>query len=148
MSDELLPCPFCGTAAQLMIESSYYMGGCPNEKCGAGGLMHVERDEAVAAWNRRTADALDARPAWPPMNTVGVAGPENEYVREYLAVRWPSGEQAAEQLARAWSRCEEEYVSRATGHPVHEWAWETDGPSYTKIAAAVLRALAGAQGEP
>jgi hypothetical protein len=53
MSNELIPCPFCGGEAEVMIESSYYFGGCKVEECQASGLWHVERDVAVAWWNRR-----------------------------------------------------------------------------------------------
>lgn len=55
MSEELLPCPFCGTGAQedwLQCER-YYWIMCP--ECGAESCHLETPQEAIAAWNRRAA---------------------------------------------------------------------------------------------
>ena len=66
MSVELKPCPFCGRTAHVMqLKSSVrprYFVGCANEKerCIASshwvfGKFYWDQDEAIEAWNRRTA---------------------------------------------------------------------------------------------
>ena len=59
---DLLPCPFCGDAGEDYREPSYtkvshyiYCNGC-----GCQGPVRYTTDEAVAAWNRRAANAPTA----------------------------------------------------------------------------------------
>ena len=60
MPDELKPCPFCGEASESkIILSSSGMGvefvACL--ACGTDGPAEQTKAEAIAAWNRRAADA-------------------------------------------------------------------------------------------
>lgn len=50
MSDQLLPCPFCGGEAQTLGGCPYSLTVCTN--CG-GRAMGRTLAEAIAAWNRR-----------------------------------------------------------------------------------------------
>ena len=51
MSEELKPCPFCGTTF-LGVQPSGWWVWCEN--CGAEGPANKHaRDEAITAWNRR-----------------------------------------------------------------------------------------------
>ena len=67
---ELLPCPFCGGEAALLIDSSYYAGGCADEECGSATMWHVDRDEAIAAWNRRA--QTQPTGAWDPVSDLEI----------------------------------------------------------------------------
>jgi len=61
MSNELLPCPFCGaTVGNAMaiweIRGEGWRVGCVNEECGMAKIIThpcPTRAEAIAAWNRR-----------------------------------------------------------------------------------------------
>lgn len=60
MSQELLPCPFCGLDTRPLrnpIEQAFpdgYMSVvCPNSQCGASGPKRQSEIEAEDAWNRR-----------------------------------------------------------------------------------------------
>lgn len=57
MSNELKPCPFCGSEADLFtLAKSMYTVDCTNTDCLAGsGIGHTE-EEAVELWNRRAVD--------------------------------------------------------------------------------------------
>lgn len=64
MSDELLPCPFCGeraTAHEITWHATPFWqvmcGGC---RASIGDFP--DRAEAVAAWNRRSKAWLTAKP--------------------------------------------------------------------------------------
>lgn len=60
MSEELLPCPFCGWCAEMRRDESsdyernwsWYVS-CINDGCGGQSLYCKEQDEAVAQWNKR-----------------------------------------------------------------------------------------------
>lgn len=61
MSETILNCPFCGHRAAEHendycdpVEHSIY---CQNTECHAQSLSSVDRDFAIAAWNRRAAHA-------------------------------------------------------------------------------------------
>lgn len=55
---KLLPCPFCGGEAELMIFNSEYETvtvGCTNEDCDITmGKAFFTDEEAIEHWNRRT----------------------------------------------------------------------------------------------
>jgi Lar family restriction alleviation protein len=57
MSDELKPCPFCGSPAEWWSEASDSEVFCP--KCDAAGGRHGTREENAKRWNR-LARALEA----------------------------------------------------------------------------------------
>lgn len=48
---ELLNCPFCGGEAKLMLLGNFYRIGCWD--CLAVGVDKHEKNDAIAAWNRR-----------------------------------------------------------------------------------------------
>jgi hypothetical protein len=90
MSEELLACPFCGGDGEIVVD--YVLG--PNEPLyapmcehyadwwenrfvkkypngpicqGSAGTNFHTKEEAIAAWNRRTQPASDARQVWIPV---------------------------------------------------------------------------------
>jgi hypothetical protein len=73
MSTELLPCPFCGSAARLDPGARGYKASvsCTNEDCGTSNPDFVDvqyKDsarEAVECWNRRAPQAAQAEPELP-----------------------------------------------------------------------------------
>ena len=58
MSDELLPCPFCGSEAYMSVQSytlgSVYQAGCGNVLCRAGGPKSDTEQAAAQRWNHRS----------------------------------------------------------------------------------------------
>lgn len=70
MSEGLLPCPFCGSAAEMreirVEQNTYYIPSCLESdpenkaKCRICGYAYQTREEAVIAWNRRTPDLREA----------------------------------------------------------------------------------------
>lgn len=69
ISDELLPCPFCGEKRAELVDSVHEEGSpfvrCGNYDCGAKTEGHSTAD-AIAAWNRRaTTDRSRAQPHAP-----------------------------------------------------------------------------------
>ena len=81
-SGDLKPCPFCGGEAVDFYRANTgatadWCGPvdhwvCCTGECGASTCMHGTKDEAIAAWNTRTADRIEALEA------------ENERLREAL----------------------------------------------------------------
>lgn len=69
-SGDLKPCPFCGGEAVDFYRANTgatadWCGPvdhwvCCTGECGASTCMHGTKDEAVAAWNTRTADRIEA----------------------------------------------------------------------------------------
>jgi hypothetical protein len=63
LSEGLLPCPFCGSAATLFASSDHstaWEGGCGNDKCNINPqVWEVSKDAAIAAWNRRSEAAIE-----------------------------------------------------------------------------------------
>jgi hypothetical protein len=57
--DELLPCPFCGSEAEIQWESTQGMVSCTNEECYATSTWFSSDDASevmehiVPRWNRR-----------------------------------------------------------------------------------------------
>lgn len=59
MKDKLKPCPFCGGAAELVMNTvGQFCAQCRNYKCGATIIAEVY-DDAVDAWNRRAGENHD-----------------------------------------------------------------------------------------
>lgn len=55
-TDELSPCPFCGSFAQVIDHTaSYYEGDVWAEctECGGSGPRETDRERAIRLWNRR-----------------------------------------------------------------------------------------------
>jgi len=53
----LLPCPFCGMTKNRglcfnNINNKHWAVSC--SKCTTSGPMHLSKEKAIAAWNRRT----------------------------------------------------------------------------------------------
>lgn len=55
MSEELKPCPFCGSY-DVVMEETYTSGYARCRGCGVEGGMRDSCTEAAAAWNRRAID--------------------------------------------------------------------------------------------
>ena len=53
--ERLLPCPFCGRRITEFFGSQVI---CTH--CGAGTMVHDNKSEAIAAWNRRALASLSA----------------------------------------------------------------------------------------
>lgn len=62
MSDELLPCPFCGGEASIVQhEKGKWLVFCADVYgCGTEGWYEVTPTDAIAAWNRRTPTMPDS----------------------------------------------------------------------------------------
>lgn len=62
---ELMPCPFCGAAAELKHLGEHFGASCTDWKCQGmqGALMHRDEQKAIGAWNRRAALPSDAAQA-------------------------------------------------------------------------------------
>lgn len=66
MTDGLLPCPFCGSKAELQWESSQGVVSCTNEECYATSTWFSSdnasevREYVTAKWNRRVPPAPQA----------------------------------------------------------------------------------------
>jgi Lar family restriction alleviation protein len=62
---ELLPCPFCGCAARYYHrpDTTGWRNTewvCCSGDCGASTCMHETKEEAIAAWNTRSDDLVQA----------------------------------------------------------------------------------------
>ena len=58
MNKELLPCPFCGSSANVYdIEYKLYSVGCNNDNCGASIEYLSSKKAAAELWNKRSLDA-------------------------------------------------------------------------------------------
>jgi len=57
ISEELLPCPFCGGIAYITKMGVGWYAECSNDDCGAEVAGTTDRLSAVAAWNHRAADS-------------------------------------------------------------------------------------------
>ena len=55
MSEQLKPCPFCGSEAEFKVSQGLFWIGCGGvPKCLAmSGMLLANRDMAIAAWNTR-----------------------------------------------------------------------------------------------
>ena len=84
MSEELLPCPFCGSRPSVKPANPEIDGdawtsiGCSNiSSCGQASVtVYAERGhfkKAAAKWNRRAPIAQQAEPAGAPMVELGSA---------------------------------------------------------------------------
>ena len=52
---ELLPCPFCGSPAELIISRSSSWGLCTSLRCYSAGPRRATPLQAARAWNTRQA---------------------------------------------------------------------------------------------
>jgi hypothetical protein len=100
---ELLPCPFCGGAAELLLDSD----GGPFAACPS---CHVEQATylpgfehmAIAAWNRRHPavgeDGLPPLPA-PGITAYGIVGKDGAYTAE----QYRQGQRDAFEAGKNWA---------------------------------------------
>lgn len=59
LSDELKPCPFCGSEAELRRLNPYYWAvDCTNKDCNAATMGYKDVGTAIAVWNRRVQVAV------------------------------------------------------------------------------------------
>lgn len=70
LTDQLLPCPFCGGEAEFHDTSSTWVR-C--EDCGAEIQCQIEKKDAARLWNRR-ASAIAKATLSPPTREEGVRG--------------------------------------------------------------------------
>lgn len=67
MDDQLLPCPFCGTNAELNTASNnrdWMIIGCPSVTCLVSPRLegpYAELKETIAIWNRRSVSATPSQ---------------------------------------------------------------------------------------
>jgi len=65
MSEQLLPCPFCGERPHVYTSQHHIFldsVGCANEDCPTQpSTEYLPGAETIAAWNRRAAPAPQAR---------------------------------------------------------------------------------------
>lgn len=68
MTEELKPCPFCGSTAVVLVNvaAGEYLASCNTLECGATGSMGHSHAQAVELWNTRFAvsDILERLEAW------------------------------------------------------------------------------------
>lgn len=78
-SEELLPCPFCGSPAKLYHRdepsgwSNTDWVNCENEECGGGTCLHETKEIAISAWNRRAIPPVDG------LEVVAFRHPESDW---------------------------------------------------------------------
>jgi len=53
MNDELKRCPFCGGEAKLCEVNSNHWVNCVNLECDGATICCRNKEEAIAAWNKR-----------------------------------------------------------------------------------------------
>ena len=61
MSDELMPCPFCGGEAKLHLDpipfdtwdAHTYVVGCTDSDCAGASGIGLDRQHVIDGWNRR-----------------------------------------------------------------------------------------------
>ena len=68
LSDDLLPCPFCGEQPELRGS----VVGCANKHCWGPSIWHMANaEDSITAWNRRThphsSSAVDGRVTVKPL---------------------------------------------------------------------------------
>ena len=49
----LLPCPFCGSDAEMCHGHNHYYARCTNQECLVRTRRYCDVTEAIRAWNRR-----------------------------------------------------------------------------------------------
>lgn len=72
---ELLPCPFCGSSAEIKEDCGTFEPGCSH--CGSFFGFHSTREHAAKSWNRRASpsEAEVERAADGIKKTLGEASP-------------------------------------------------------------------------
>jgi hypothetical protein len=91
MTDELKPCPWCGSAPKYMYDQAYdvHCIWCPNKMCGVRPDVdiYVSKESAVENWNQRPVeDALRAKwesVPWEAINNALYLA--EEYAKYHLA---------------------------------------------------------------
>lgn len=82
MTENLLPCPFCGGAAHIWSREGReieWVVGCENVCIAEYPAYELPRDKAIAAWNRRAAPASPAGEAR-PYDVFGPNGPAHSKI--------------------------------------------------------------------
>ena len=86
MTENLLPCPFCGGCPVLTEAMTEHWVSCGT--CGASGGMHGRLKLAVEAWNRRT--PAPEGEAWTARHIV-FDGPPDHNGPRFIEVETPEG---------------------------------------------------------
>lgn len=149
----LLPCPFCGGAAQIRDGSGWYGAGCDTLTAGimCFGYCHARQyrspAEAAACWNRRTPSASigeDGLPELPePDGSASVPVDESKFTfTEADAWSKPLVLQYAREAVAADRRAREE------AHTAEMVQWARDNglnvpPQWTKLGASAPQAAQG-----
>ena len=102
MSDELKPCPFCGSTPKYLYNPAYdvHCIWCPNKLCGVRPDVdsHVSKDQAVENWNKRAEADTDAlRAQWESVPW------EELYAATVLGLVWAA--QATDDAAGGMDAC-------------------------------------------
>jgi len=90
MSDELKPCPFCGSVVEIVYadqQSSHRERvWCP--KCGPVGriALSAKRDELIAWWNSRRAEPRTVEKAMTAIHNTTMPGPNTAMLRQLIDV--------------------------------------------------------------
>ncbi len=88
MDVTLLPCPFCGSEAKMLVHSNSYRVVDTNYKCGIpfGERWYKTAQEAAEAWNRRSPDIVyckDCKYGVVNAFQCGLVLCQNEFFRRY-----------------------------------------------------------------
>ena len=59
MWEELKPCPFCGSSAELFGDLGSYYVRCQNKDCETINSLYKTRAEAIYHWNSRAENCIN-----------------------------------------------------------------------------------------
>jgi Lar family restriction alleviation protein len=87
MNKKMLPCPFCGGEARIMLEEEDRPDECfHNIYCTSCGVQFwvKSKSEAIAAWNRRTEQESELPASSTPTNAQRIRSMSDEELQKFL----------------------------------------------------------------
>ena len=108
MSEELKPCPFCGTGQMAWENEGKWQAGCINEKCPVGRVFTKKYDteaEAITAWNTRPSPWISVTPETVPFIPVN---------KRLILLSAPDEDEYCESNMGQWIRSKREFWYTST----------------------------------